>query len=649
VYFLARLRAQFLSSWPVAGGGGGSPTPPAPPDVLSKVQISTLNGPADGFILDSTARVSISGDAASLKKSIIRLNGEDVTGKFSLDGTTYQANLEPLNEGANQLVVMDGSNKLGQRTIIRGISLASECSDLLGLAISSSQINLPTTGAQVTSAKTVAAVLEQSVSGGTVTLPQPEYCQVNGVINPVDTSAPPINFQVNLPVKWNEKIAQLGGSGFNGSIPGALIGNGARFGPESLPPQAPYAITRGFVVYGSDSGHQSGNTWPLNKESLANYGYMQVKKTHDVAVAIVEAAYKRHPRKSYHFGTSTGGREALQAAQRYPDDYDGILSQVPVIAWPELNTFQSIKFSQAQLGSGWIPPAKISLIDAEVRRQCDAIDGLEDGYIANSFACDKLFDPLSVANPYAAIRCPGGDDAGDTCLSDAQISTLNLIHSPNKYSFDLGNGVDSFPGWQVGSESTSNSPYPRTQPNISAANAPNAFLTAVTGTTTFNSLTFQPTDYVGGVQYLSSTIYATNPDLTRFAARGGKLVLKANTADYTAGIRIITAYYESVVKKMGKEKVDEFMRYYTVVGAGHNRNIGMNTVTKATAPYYVDFISMIDNWSEDDQVPSDSPTVTMQDGTPPFAVQTSLPMCRYPTSPYYVGGDVKSAASYQCR
>ena len=129
------------------------------------------------------------------------------------------------------------------------------CDSLAGLAIAPASIGLPTTGATVTSAAFVGAS-PQAVNGERAVLAIPEYCKVVGSISPVDPSAPKINFQVNLPTSWNRKIAQLGGSGNNGVIPVALT-TGMQWGPESIPPNAPYALSRGFVIYGSDSGHQT--------------------------------------------------------------------------------------------------------------------------------------------------------------------------------------------------------------------------------------------------------------------------------------------------------------------------------------------------------------------------------------------------------
>ena len=128
------------------------------------------------------------------------------------------------------------------------------CDSLAGLAVPAASIGLPSSGATVAAAELVPAA-PQTLTVDRAVLATPEYCRVTGRISPVDPAAPPINFHVNLPTSWNRKLAQLGGSGQNGVIPVALT-TGMQWGPESIPPNAPYALSRGFVVYGSDSGHQ---------------------------------------------------------------------------------------------------------------------------------------------------------------------------------------------------------------------------------------------------------------------------------------------------------------------------------------------------------------------------------------------------------
>ena len=620
------------------------------------ITVDTVGSPASNFILTGDASVVVQGPSqAFLSATAILVNGVDVTASFTPGSApgTLGGSLSGLNPGANVLEVVGAHGKgakLAQQTITRSVPMVATCGAFAGQTIPASAIGLPTSGATITSAVIVAAVEQQVISATVTQLATPEYCQVAGAILPVDPGAPQIRFQVDLPMAWNQKLAQMGGSGYNGVIPGSLIGAGMRFGPESLPPDSPYALTRGYVVYGSDSGHQ-GNapTWALNAESFQNYAYAQVKKTHDVALLLAMQAYGEiTPRHSYYFGTSTGGREGLQAVQRYPQDYDGVLSQVPVVVWAYTGTYDAIFRAQAQTGAGWIPPAKIPAINQEVRRQCDELDGVVDGLVANYETCNRRFDPTITPQPFAAIRCPGGVDTGSACLSDAQLAVLDSYHAPTGFPYALPDGFNPFAGWQVGSEASNNSLYFNTQPNLAATNNASPMLVATVGTTPFNSLLFNPTTYASGVQYVMSTLHPTSPDLSAFKARGGKLLMKSNSADYVANPRIIAQYYQSVVNAMGQSNVDAFLRYYVATGLWHGRNLGFNTVTGAPIPYFVDFIRLVDNWVEDERVPNDQLTVTYQSGLPPFGTTASLPMCRYRQFPLYLGGDQSQASSYSC-
>ena len=306
-----------------------------------------------------------------------------------------------------------------------------DCESLAGLALPATAIGLPTSGATIAAAQLIPAS-PQTVAADRAVLAIPEYCRVTGRIAPVDPAAPPINFHVNLPTSWNRKLAQMGGSGNNGVIPVALT-TGMHWGPESIPPNAPYALSRGFVAYGSDSGHQAAGgrgapaaapaaDWTTNDEAFTNFAYAQMKKTHDVAVALVARFYGESIRRSYYLGSSQGGREALIVAQRFPQDYDGVLAQVPANTYVHLSIGEPLARAKAQAGDGWIPPAKVAVIGKEVLRQCDALDGIADGLVSNYMACDRRFDPAANANPLAAVRCEGGADTGESCLSDAQIA-----------------------------------------------------------------------------------------------------------------------------------------------------------------------------------------------------------------------------------
>jgi feruloyl esterase len=523
------------------------------------------------------------------------------------------------------------------------------------MTVAAAAIGLPTSGATVAAADLVPAS-PQTIAGERVVLAIPEYCRVTGRIAPVDPSAPPINYHVNLPTAWNRKLAQLGGSGQNGVIPVALT-TGMHWGPESIPPNAPYALSRGFVVYGSDSGHQMAggrNTaaapaadWTANDEAFTNFAYAQMKKTHDVVVALVARYYAESVRHSYFLGASQGGREALIVTQRFPQDYDGVFAQVPANTYVHLSIGEPLARAKAQQGDGWIPPAKVALIGKEVLRQCDALDGLADGLVSNYLACDKRFNPTLSGNPLTAIRCDGGTDTGDSCLSDAQIRAANAIHGSMTYPFALANNWTTFSGWPTGSESATNWKGLPARPT--AASNFGVLRSRIVRDPNANLLDVDLSRYATELRRLSETIDAADPDLSAFRKRGGKLIMKVNTTDYTVNPRWVMDYYEKVRQAMGARTVDEFVRFYVAVGLFHNRNVGRNPISNALVPGFVDFITMLDDWVEHGRAPGDTQVLSEMDLVPPFTVNATFPMCAYPMYPRYKGtGDAKAASSYAC-
>ena len=171
---------------------------------------------------------------------------------------------------------------------------------------------------------------------------------------------------------------------------------------------------QGYATFGTDSGHQEESlpeiqAFALNDEALTNFAHASYKKTRDVAVALIRDFYGRTPSRTYYFGGSEGGREGLVVAQRYPADYDGIVSAVPVINWVALQASGTYRGGTMQQEGGWLNAAKVALVRKGVLAACDGMDGLNDGLISHPDACAKAFDVKT-------LRCPDGGDGGDSCL-----------------------------------------------------------------------------------------------------------------------------------------------------------------------------------------------------------------------------------------
>ena len=539
---------------------------------------------------------------------------------------------------------------------------AEDCSSTkLGSEIPITSIGEPVAGVSLAAPRWVAA-----------TGNAPAYCSIDGAMAPTDTSSNgrPINFRVILPASWSSHAVQLGGGGMNGSIPGLTGGEAAAL------------LQKGFAAYGSDSGHQqggfgprggaaataqTGNDWALSDEAIKNLGYMQMKKTHDAAMVLMERAYGARPQFNYYVGSSQGGREALTVAQRYPNDYNGVAANVPIVNFSSLMLGPELIRIQEKPLANWITPAKVEAIRAEFVRQCDKLDGLADGIMNNYMACRAIFDVSQGTpnrNPWASKRCPNNvdpnpaDTSAAACFTDGQISTLKMVYSRYKFATPLANGTKTFGMW-----------LPNTDPSGSglimnarfkgqegaAENANNHSHLGILGVTGFlmKNLSANPLDYVEGGplnarrEEISAWLDATNPDLSAFARRGGKMIVAIGTNDTLASPGAQLDYYQSVLDKMGRSSVDEFARFYVIPQTGHGLTGSSYTtngdgaaITAAQIPSRFDRVAMLLDWVEKGMAPPKSATATGNAGT--------LPLCSYPTYPKYNSGPATVAGSYTC-
>ena len=530
------------------------------------------------------------------------------------------------------------------------------CSALNGQTIGPTRIDLPSGEAKVASAMMMPSVLAGTNPQGQPTPATPAYCKVLGSIAPIDPTAPPINFQVNLPVNWNGKSVQYGGSGYNGVL---ITGLAAL---RDAPPNVPTPLAQGYVTLGTDSGHQAAvlpeiHAFALNEEAFVNFAYASYKKVHDVAAEVTRTAYGRNISRFFFFGGSEGGREALMMAQRFPQDYDGIVSVVPAIGFVGMN-IKHARLGTLQRNGGWLSPGKLSTLQKGVLTACDDLDGLKDGVIGNIQACARTFDAK-------ALRCESGKNASDDCLSDLEIAVVEAIHAPYEFGFLLANGITSFPSsGGYGGETQPGGlnayiagPKPPAFPPLSQSEQSQMWFYAngftryfIVRDAKFDPSKFTPQAFATRIQELSALMDATNPDLSAFKQRGGKLIMRSNLADYAVSPFALMNYYEAVTKLMGNDAVDQFVRFYVSPGSAHS-GLVLSGIDGTPFPYQADLLSVLDTWVDKGQSPpSDKLIQTLHTKEAPFPVVASRPMCAYPAYPRYVGmGNPKSADSYECR
>lgn len=534
--------------------------------------------------------------------------------------------------------------------------LSAACPALAGKQIPASAIGLPSGSATVASAALVAAA-PQSVSGNSLTPATPDYCKILGSVAPSDPAAQKINFQINLPLRWNGKALQYGGGGFNGVLVTGLAPL------RDAAPTDPLPISRGYATFGTDSGHQAAafppsepGAFALNDEMLENFAFASYKKTKDVALQLIRDFYGKAPSQVYYFGGSEGGREGLTMAQRFPTDYDGIVSVVPVINWTGL--FHAFVRNQVPQFDDWLDAAKTPLIAKATSDACDALDGLADGIVNNYLACQRQVN-------LQPLRCPNGNDAGPQCLSDTELKTLAAIHSPYVFSFPLANGITRYPPWLYGHEDSLDGPTPSLVRWVSGSAAPSVPPNASNAATqwlygsnwirygiardsNFDVRGYKPEAFMARVQQTSALIDSTNPDLSAFFARGGKLILRENAGDRAQSAFMGIEYYQAMVAKLGQTKVEQSARLYVSPSSTHSGS-ARSVTDKNPVPTMVDLLDPLDQWVSSGTAPPDAIEQTAKAALPPFAVQSARPMCRYPAYPHYTGGDKALAASYACR
>jgi hypothetical protein len=438
------------------------------------------------------------------------------------------------------------------------------------------------------------------------------YCKVKALIEPK------LNFELRLPLEWNHKLHYGGGGGYNGGIP---------------PVVAP-ALNAGYAQVSSDSGHQGSAldaSFALNDPYAAQlFGSLSVPTVMGAATEILKRHYARPIRRAYFEGCSNGGREALMNVQRYPTLFDGVISRAPAYNWVGImGVFNRTAKALAAPG-GAISAAKTATLAQAVLGACDALDGLADGVVSNLAACK--FDP-------ATLRCPGGGDSGNSCLSDAQLAVV----ASWTQAFSLDGGRYTYAGWPLsGNEDVAGAwdPWVTVVPSLQYTFQDTTVKNYLARDPSANSLTYNFESDTGALYSMSALNDATNPEIQPFAGAGGKLILWHGGNDSALSVDATSEYYRQVVDALGGQaNADTFVRYYTAPGVNH--------CAGGPGADSADLLTALDLWVTR-RIPPGTLTASKVD-TATGQMLLTRPLCRYPAYPKYKGsGDPKDAASFAC-
>lgn len=430
--------------------------------------------------------------------------------------------------------------------------------------------------------------------------PIPQHCRVKLTLKPSADSN--IYSELWMPTdNWNGKLLVVGNGGFAGSIQG--------YGDMQI------ALRLGYATAATDTGHSAADgpngMFALgHPEKIVDFAYRAVHETTVESKRLIKAFYDRGVQYSYFKGCSTGGREAVMAAQRFPDDYDGIIGGALANRHIHMHTAGSARqIVLARNPDMAISAEKAQMVNEAVMNKCDT---LHEGFLENPKQCS--FD-------FSTLLCKGAES--NECLTPAQLKAVEMFYGGLKNS----KGEIIFAGQVLGN------PLP-----------PQRSTEDVNVIDTVRIWAFQNPDYdwhsfdldrdMPIIDRKVGFVDATDPDLRKFKAHGGKLLLYAGWADTTITPKNTVEYYESVVNKMGRKETNDFTRLFMVPGMAHCRG--------GNGPDTFDTIGTMEKWREKGMTPATIPASNRTSGL-------SRPLCAYPQYAKYKGaGDLKDGANWVC-
>jgi hypothetical protein len=455
----------------------------------------------------------------------------------------------------------------------------------------------------------------------------PAHCRVSGLLDPE------IAFEVNLPAKWNGRFYMIG----NGGHAGEALDDPMRVTQRNAALQVGFAIAQ--TNTGHDSRKEPGASFVLsNPQKAIDYAYRAVHLTATTAKGITKDYYGKPVLRAYWNSCSNGGRQGLIEAQRFPDDFDGIVANAP---WVDQTGFTiGAMWNQKAISEAPVTAAKMAMVADKVMAKCDAIDGVKDGLIDDPRKCK--FDPAR-----DVPSCSAGADSAD-CLTSAQAAAIAKV-----YGGPVSKGKNFFPGFEPGSEAV--------MPNFFGGGSSSGWMNMIVSEPpngkpadfglaedTMRYLVHKPPkpdydyktfDYDRDIHMLddwSKLADAKNPDLSGFKKRGGKLLMTYGWADSILQPMMGVNYYEQAVAKNGPDTAD-FFRLFMVPGMAH--------CSGGTGPDQHDPMTVIINWVEKGQAPTSILASRMEKGK----VVRTRPLCPYPQVARYSGqGSIDDAANFRC-
>ena len=439
----------------------------------------------------------------------------------------------------------------------------------------------------------------------------PEHCDVRGVI------WPEAGFALKLPTRWNERFEMVGNGGTAGIINFASVDG---------------AVRKGFAAVSTDTGHDAVKEPlasfayvtpenPNGKRKLHDFAYLSVHETAVLAKRMIQTYYGAAPKFSYWVGCSTGGRQGMQEAQRYPEDFDGLVIGAPGL-YLTGNVTRRLWVGQAQTGAGAIPPEKLPRLAQAVYAKCDGVDGLKDGIIDDPRRCD--FKP--------SRDLPKGEEG----FSEAQIAALEKIYGGPRTS----KGQSLFPGEPVGAElvwADNLTPPAKVVLPRSESQMKMAILDPPPGPS-WNYMMFNFDTDPERTLKAAAELNPRNPDLGPLQKRGGKILHYSGWGDQQVNPFPGIEYYETVSKRMGASQTRDFYRLFMVPGMFH--------CTGGPGCGTVDWLAAVMDWVEKGTAPQQLTGAHVEAGI----TTRTRPLCPYPQVARYRGtGSVDEAASFACQ